>query len=485
MSEAHLPHRPLRWIIAAVSLCVLLLIIGSWVYLNWKGQKDLDRHFAQLRELGFSTDLRAIYNPPIPPERDILQHPAMAAEMAKPSSERAADLFSDKKTSLMGTDLFKSFSLGSFNTSTDLTGWGNNLPEPEIARKLLQDLSAERVALKNLQPAFERPEIKFPVTWGSLGGVEYPFVSYNFLFKQAYEECFLMQLHGIAGDRQEMLASQKTILNVLRVMHSQRRSVSYLSSRFITSSFTDSLRELIRRRLLETDDLKSLLSSLAAIETDSRFKNLILGDMADSGNANQISHYALKTDIREGWEWDWEVIKMRTRGVIQAHRPAGVNASEIVSANDLIISKLMDASGRPDRHLTAEDAIELEKLSEQAPWVLIEGKFSHETGVTVLMELSAEQWHQAASKITYNLEIETRLALARIGLALELHRLEHGAYPEKLVALTPEYLPEALADPYHLDPFQYEVKPDGTLRVWSTGMDRKDPQDDLVWEVKP
>ena len=106
-------------------------------------------------------------------------------------------------------------------------------------------------------------------------------------------------------------------------------------------------------------------------------------------------------------------------------------------------------------------------------------------GIVETTDCSASQWYATAEVIQNDLEIQTRLSLARFGLALELYRIEHGSYPDHLNILTPEYLPKAHEDPYHPAPFQYEVKPDGTLRVWSTGMDKKAPKDDLIWEVKP
>jgi len=385
----------------------------------------------------------------------------------------------------MGKDLYKSFAIGKFTTPTDLRRWGKDLSEPEIARKLLEDLKTEWQALKNLQPALERPEVKWPMNWHSQNGAQYPSVSSVPLFYQGYQECFLMQLYGIAGDRQQMLASQEAALKLLKVQYYQHQMISIISTKIIVNSFTDSLRELARRGLLEKDDLKSLLSSLDEIESDSRLKTILLRRMADYGNFNQISHYAQKTDISEGWEWDWDTIKMRTRGIVWAYRPVGLNASDMVRANDLIISKLSEASGGPDRSLTADDALEFEKMAEQAPLVLIEINDLEGVGIVETTDCSASQWYATAEVIQNDLEIQTRLSLARFGLALELYRIEHGSYPDHLNILTPEYLPKAHEDPYHPAPFQYEVKPDGTLRVWSTGMDKKAPKDDLIWEVKP
>ena len=61
-------------------------------------------------------------------------------------------------------------------------------------------------------------------------------------------------------------------------------------------------------------------------------------------------------------------------------------------------------------------------------------------------------------------------------LALEIHRLEHGAYPATLDALAPGILDAVPADPIHGGPFVYRLTPDGPqpYALYSTGADETD-----------
>lgn len=59
------------------------------------------------------------------------------------------------------------------------------------------------------------------------------------------------------------------------------------------------------------------------------------------------------------------------------------------------------------------------------------------------------------------------------GIALELHKRNHGDYPETLDALVPAYLPQVPPDRFTGKPIHYALI-DGLPRLWSVGADRND-----------
>jgi hypothetical protein len=61
----------------------------------------------------------------------------------------------------------------------------------------------------------------------------------------------------------------------------------------------------------------------------------------------------------------------------------------------------------------------------------------------------------------------------KVGIALELYRREHRAYPENLSALVPRFLPAVPADRITGEPVRYRLA-DGQPVVYSIGGDRKD-----------
>jgi hypothetical protein len=71
--------------------------------------------------------------------------------------------------------------------------------------------------------------------------------------------------------------------------------------------------------------------------------------------------------------------------------------------------------------------------------------------------------------------------LARVALALAMHKADKSAYPEKLESLVPAYLPSIPNDGFaaEMRPFNYERNPLGGYRLTSVGSNREDERDRL------
>jgi hypothetical protein len=82
---------------------------------------------------------------------------------------------------------------------------------------------------------------------------------------------------------------------------------------------------------------------------------------------------------------------------------------------------------------------------------------------------------------------DAHLAMVRTALALSLYRSDTGAYPDKLDALVPRYLPALQTDPFDGKPLRYVPREKGYL-LYSVGDDGRDNggaylRDDL-WEME-
>jgi len=75
-----------------------------------------------------------------------------------------------------------------------------------------------------------------------------------------------------------------------------------------------------------------------------------------------------------------------------------------------------------------------------------------------------------------------RVAEVRAVCGLERYKLAHGAFPEKLDALAPEFLPEVPRDPIDLAPLRYRRTESG-YDLWSIALNRTDEGGQL--EDKP
>jgi hypothetical protein len=69
---------------------------------------------------------------------------------------------------------------------------------------------------------------------------------------------------------------------------------------------------------------------------------------------------------------------------------------------------------------------------------------------------------------------EINRALAISAIALKRHQLQHGAWPDTLTALVPEYLPAAPRDPVDGLPLRYRRSADGGFVLYSVGTNGTD-----------
>jgi hypothetical protein len=80
---------------------------------------------------------------------------------------------------------------------------------------------------------------------------------------------------------------------------------------------------------------------------------------------------------------------------------------------------------------------------------------------------------------------QTSAHLTRVGIALELYRMEHGEYPEALDAVAPFFPKGIPVDPITMGPFHYKRNADGSFALWSpgwNGTDERGVAGRSVWE---
>lgn len=116
---------------------------------------------------------------------------------------------------------------------------------------------------------------------------------------------------------------------------------------------------------------------------------------------------------------------------------------------------------------------------------------------------SAEKFRYALAAIVspnyarveqHMLTAETCLRQARLAVALERYRREHGTFPDRLSQLAPKYLRSVLADPMDGEPMRYSKDSANRFRLWSVGQnldddggklevkeEKKSEPEDVVW----
>jgi hypothetical protein len=132
--------------------------------------------------------------------------------------------------------------------------------------------------------------------------------------------------------------------------------------------------------------------------------------------------------------------------------------------------RMIDLAGRPAHEgQEAWDAFDAE--SEEPPWYCFLIRSQGDFRLRGILE--SIHAHRA------------RIDLARIGLAIRIHAIRHGAPPASLDAVDPDLLPEIPLDPWCGEPYRYAPAGDGSFRLWGVHRDGVDdggdPRKDDVW----
>jgi type II secretory pathway pseudopilin PulG len=72
--------------------------------------------------------------------------------------------------------------------------------------------------------------------------------------------------------------------------------------------------------------------------------------------------------------------------------------------------------------------------------------------------------------------------LARVAIALERYRLAHGAYPESLDALSPQFIAKLPHDVINGQPLHYRRTSDGQFILYSVGWNEKDDGGEVAFK---
>ena len=100
--------------------------------------------------------------------------------------------------------------------------------------------------------------------------------------------------------------------------------------------------------------------------------------------------------------------------------------------------------------------------------------FNLYSGLLRLCESSMVSYH---TKFAY---AQTMIDQAAIACALERYRLAHGAFPDKLDALVPQYLTKLPHDIINGQPLHYRRTEDGLFLLYSVGWNETDDNGTVV-----
>jgi hypothetical protein len=462
-----------RFLIASPFL-LMISIVAFYGVANWYGTWAIEREARVLKAAGWPVTFEEVFGPPAPPEQDLFQHPAVRREQELPEEEQlrawksrefaTKNGLSGKRDWIGKPDLAQRSDLKKL---VDPPRPGDT--EERIAKDLMIRFQAQSQRLAEIATAFERPATGW---WDGR--------SMNPMFKWMPDTASKwLVLHGwidfaadhsriciAANDADAAVAYVRVLFGIRDRYEAGPSLVCFLMANITDTTIRQVVWEGVKRGVWTETHLVDFQSRIRPAEVEDHLNRSLRGEpaymiaLARSGDLEKIGADWEKAGtgfkrgikdrelepIRESVEWLWETGK-----------PTGLMKLEIRDEIRRLKSALEEAKLSPNR-----------PVSESPP------HFPDST-----YEKARDKMHEC---------IVTRTLLVT-GIALEHYRLKHGAVPEKLDALVPEFLSEVPKDIYDGQPLRYQVLPDGGVHVWSIwpsgkeegGMPNRERTKNTVW----
>jgi hypothetical protein len=453
-----------RFLIASPFL-LMISVVAFYGGANWWGRQCLQREVAAMRADGLPLTFEELFGPMPPAEEDVFQHPAIRLQLERGYGSCLGNLGSMSISGLKkGTDSEPTPDLGKLSDVrllTDPPQAGRD--EAEVARDILAMIAAQSRDFDECAEGLRRPVCH----WG-VGENERP-VRCKRLFSLMRFAGDRTRLHLAVGHSDLAADDVKTAMNIRDRLGGSKSSFLAFIYLAIGERITAGVVwEGIRRRAWSEHQLAEFQSQLGAVDLHRVFWDAVPTELIYGKQALE----KLPPDYQDGREWSsihsdlWQAGKNRDMAQMKALTE---EAWEKAKPLGLKIRKAVQVrSCMREWHVRFRKRGQLPGIHDYEEWKSVEG------GEGIFRAIR---------------EAHTRRDLLLSGIALERYRLKHGAVPEKLDALVPEFLSEVPKDISDGQPLRYQVLPDGAPHVWSIwpsgkdegGMPNRDGTKNTIW----
>jgi len=440
-------------------LVLAACVAAFYGFENWRGLRSFEREVAAMKAEGLPTTFEEAFGPVPPAEEDVFQHPALVEEFARKDVDR-----------LNGARHFQFPNLTSkWEGQPDLGKAADfrQMPEPArtqdeeaaVARELLAMLEPQSRRFDALAEAFRRPRWH----WGA--DVE-SVVHRACMFKSLGLFAKLRATLRLAAGQPDLAAEDVHELIVLEKQFAAHpgSAVSHLILLELDRQTSRAIWEGVKRRAWTDEQLAGFQSELTPLDMGRAFMDLFPGEVAFAVVQSramladpsllekamedvEAMERLANSDQERGW---WEQLNEQFGKWVVKAMPLGWKMRPAAWRLAWMRELYVGMREAPLNRLAAA-RMACERVSEP--------------------ELFRQQWEHMVDRAT---DGETRHSLLLTGIALERYRLKHGAVPDKLDALVPEFLPAVPLDACDGQPLRYRVLPDGSPHVWSLWPSGKD-----------
>lgn len=464
--------------VAFTAAALATVVAGFYIVENWRGERAWANAQARLRAAGEPLTLEEFLPTPPPDDQNFLMNPVFVRRFGfgktEPSTPEPWEW--EPGSNSPGSQESGSFpyeALGSVDGSTqpDLPALAASLPEPfapdqpgterEAAEAILRwteqwqdDFAVLAVAVR------ERPTSNLPLRWTQDGLMEHWNAVESWIYgARLLHFRTLAQL--AAGDRSGGLDS---ILIALRMAEASSADPIYFFN-YVVSHATvwiiyQAIHDGLRRQIWSESDLQKLDQALARLDFQTDMRRALRGDRVYFNHMIDERTAVVRALLGPATPHNTFLANWCPRGWLRQNQAKAVDW------------QLEQQARLNQPFFERSKLVPFEKRSWTVP---------------------SSWWLSTWLHGTYGLEsamdeVDCRIRIARVALALEVHRLRHGEYPATWEQIVPALPPQRTQDPYVGLPLRYEFVA-GRPKIWSVGPNQRDDRgredtdgfDDIVW----
>jgi hypothetical protein len=473
-------------------ICLITLIALFYAEEDWRGHHAW-RQFQQERAArGEKISWPEIIPPPIPDADNFALTPVVAScysDMldANGREKIPRDTNVVNRLSLEVTDRGNSDRCNAGNWTVgrkaDLTAWQDYYralakitncfpiaPQPQSpAQDVLLALSRYHDAIEDLRQAAARPDCRFPLTYDS----ENPLVILLPHLATMKRCARVLQLRALAelqeGQTEAAFNDVRLSLRLIRYLRTEPVLITQLVRIAMLQIALQPVWEGLADHRWSDDQLAAFEQDFAQLSFAADFQAAMRAEIAFSGRYVDflLNHPRQIQPI------------FNTSDDQGSHADPPVNLAFWIPSGWLYLNQLNYASLMLNHFAPIADTKQV-TFSPAAEWQA-NNTFTNETRHPIpyrLIEiLSAPGVGHTAIKFAV---AQAHADLARTAIALERFRLAHGAYPDTLTALSPQFLAELPHDVINGQPLHYRLDADGRFTLYSVGWNEHDDGGSIV-----
>ncbi|HTB83401.1 MAG TPA: hypothetical protein VK742_07100 [Candidatus Sulfotelmatobacter sp.] len=470
----------LRWkILIGLGIFLLLVALSAWFTANRQPQSEVSIYLDSLRARGEKLEIAEV----IPRSVPTADNCADAVQMAFGSLGSAGVMMPTAMRMVAPGKAMAAWQ------QPDVRGWNNysgavNAFTTNSWDDLTTNVATFLPALDLLQEVFDRPELDFNLDYKKGAYMPLPHLSPFKRSAQALSAAAILNLHN--GDTGGAATNICTLLALVHANHDEGTVISHLVHIAIvaitvnptwdflqSTNATDAQLAWLQKNW---EQLEFVVSTEKAAEMErAMMKQNLERARADSAEFDHMLGVSSgggpsSSGFGSSWPVDLDHVKYQVGKAVWRASWSYTEEVRYLQADQIMLETMRTMETNSEFLKPQYDTMQTNILA--LGLTNVGAAFFSSLKIPDFSDDFGGNWMGALVGKTIHIEAARRVVIAAI--ALKRFQLKHGAWPQTLNELAPEFIVSVPVDPFDGKPLRYHPNPDGTYLLYSVGEDGVD-----------